>query len=155
MKRTTRLMAAVLVTVLLCALLAGCQTYRSYTYNCNTGEKVKLQLNTTNDLQIEAGPPFVISRKGEVLAQGDFLTEGGYRQYVDAVHSAGDSVTIYEETSNEALTWLFYHTEGSSGQEYNYIIQINGAKAGVVVGSQISRETAEEVFEALTFSIEK
>ena len=73
--------------------LTGCTKSKSYTFTVETGDKVKVQLNTTDGYDLSSDLPFTISKNGNTLSQGTFITTDGYNQYIDVVNS--DSMQEY------------------------------------------------------------
>jgi hypothetical protein len=133
------------------------KTNVSYTYTVETGDKVKVQLDTSNGHKMNSDLPFSITKNDEVISQGTFITADGYAQYKSVVESGANAgVTIIkQETIEDDITYIFYKVNGDSGVEYDYIIKINDSNTGVVIGSLKSQEEAESVFKHITISIVK
>lgn len=147
MKRKLRLFLLAIVAIF---LVTGCTTSKSFTYTVTTGDKIKVELNTTDGYDISSNVPFAISKDGETLSQGTFITLDGYEQYLEAVRSDSNAKIIDNGNKNGA-TYMFYSYNNS---EFNYIIKVNGSQTGILLGNPNSQTEAEEVFNLLTFSEE-
>jgi hypothetical protein len=143
--------ASILSIIFVLVLLTGCTTSKSYTYNVETGDKVKIELNTTNGYDLTSKLPFTIYKGDNTLSQGTFITMDGYNQYIDVVNRDPDS-KILDNGNKNGITYTFYSYKN---EEFNYIIKINNSNTGLLLGNPNSRKEAEEVFDRLTFSIEK
>ncbi len=140
--------------VLMCAtllVLTGCNTTKSYTYNVETGDKVKVSLNTSDGYDLSSDLPFKISKDGKTLSQGTFITMTGYNQYVNIAQTDGNAKILDSGTKN-GITYTFYSYNDS---EFNYIIKIDNSNTGILLGNPNSKEEAETIFKLLTFSVEK
>jgi len=61
------------------------------------------------------------------------------------------SSSIIENNSKDNLKYLFYNYNNS---EWNYIIKINNSNTGVLLGSNVSIDSARDCFDRLEFIIE-
>lgn len=138
--------------VLVCALvltLTGCTTTKSYTFDVETGDSIKVELNASDGYDISADLPFTISKDDKTLSQGTFVTIDGYNQYLDAVNNDTNS-KILDSGTKDGITYTFYSYNNS---EYNYIIKVDGSNTGILLGNPNSQVEAETVFNLLEFSI--
>lgn len=132
-------------------ILVGCaSTYKAYIYEVGTGDKIKIKLDTSDEYDIASEIPFTISKDGSTLSQGTFITLDGYDQYIDVVNKDTNS-TILDSGNKNGVEYIFYSYNNS---EYNYIIKINNSNTGVILANAVSKESAEECFNRLTFSKE-
>lgn len=139
--------------MLICMLtltLTGCTTTKSYTYVVETGDSIKIELNTSDGYDLSSNLPFTISKDGEIYSQGTFITMDGYNQYIDLVDRDVNS-KILDKGMKNGVTYTFYSYNNT---EYNYIIKIDGSNTGVLLGSQKSQVEAENIFNLLKFSVE-
>lgn len=152
MKKTAKILSIMLLfsTLLFCA----CSTYanKSYTFNVSTGEQIKVTLNvkTGYSLSQKDGQFTVSDKDGNDILTGIFLLEGytdSYREVVDADPDA----TVLEDKSTGGITYLYYEYDGETGKEHNFIVDIDGAKTGVLLASQASEEAASKAFSMLSF----
>lgn len=67
--------------------LTGCTTNKSYTFNVETGDKIKVGLNTTDGYDLSSDLPFTISKDGETLSQGTFIKVSYYDEYVKVANT--------------------------------------------------------------------
>ena len=100
--------------------VTGCNTTKSYTYNVETGDSIKVKLNTSDGYDITSDLPFTISKDGKTLSQGTFITLDGYNQYLKLVNQDSNSKILNKGNKN-GVEYLFYSYNNS---EYNYIIKI-------------------------------
>ena len=125
--------------------LCACSTYanKSYTFNVSTGEQIEVTLNVKEgyDLSQENGQ-FTVSDK-----DGNDILTGIFREVVDADPDA----TVLEDKSTGGITYLYYEYDGETGMEHNFIVDIDGAKTGVLLASQASEEAASKAFSMLSF----
>lgn len=139
------------VTVL---LLTGCTTTKSATYTVETGDSIKITLDTSDGYDMDMDSPFTITKDKETISSGMFITLDEYEQFLDAVEQDADATIISEKTEN-GIDYLYYQYNGDGDYtEYNYIIKINDSNTGVLLGNIVSQESAEECFKRLTFTDE-
>ncbi len=133
-------------------LMTGCKTStnKSYTYSVETGDSVKVTLDTSDKYDITSELPFVISQDGTTLSQGTFITAEGYEMYADAI-GEDESAVILDTGSKDGNTYIFWSYNDA---EYDYAIMLQGSKTGILIGNAVSEESARECFERLTFSVE-
>ena len=131
--------------------LTGCTKSESYTFSVETGDKIEVKLNTTNGYDLSSDLPFTISKDGNTLSQGIFITISSYNEYVNAAKT--DSLAnVIDESSKDNIEYVFYSYNNS---EYNYVIKVKGSNTGILLGNPNSQEEAEKCFELLTFSLGK
>ena len=145
-----------IITLLLCTcmfafVLTGCTSFKSYTYNVDTGDQIELRLDTTGGYDISSDLPFTISKDGETLSQGSFIVGEGY-DYYEAAIGSDSAAEVIEEKSRNGLEYIFYSYDGASGMEYNYVIKIVGSDTALLIANTVSEESARECFERLTIS---
>ena len=138
----------IIIALILC--LTGCSTSKSYTFDVETGDSIKVKLNTSKGHDISSVLPFTISKNGEILSQGTFITLSGYNQYVNTVNN-DTNCKILDSGSKNGITYTFY---SYNNFEYNYIIKVDGSNTGILLGNPNSKQEAQECFELLTFSLE-
>jgi len=148
MKKVIGSLTIVFVLVL---FLTGCTTNKSYTFNVETGDKIKVKLNTTDGYDLSSNLPFTISKDGNTLSQGTFITISSYDEYVKAAKT-NSSAKVIDESSKDNIEYVFYSYNDS---EYNYVIKVKNSNTGILLGNPNSQEEAKKCFELLTFSLEK
>ena len=131
--------------------LTGCTKSKAYTFKVDTGDKIKVELNITDGYDLSSSLPFTISKEGNELSQGTFMTIDSYDEYVSAAKTSSLAKVI-EEKSNNNIEYIFYSYNSS---EYNYIIKVKDSKTGILLGNPHTQEEAEKCFKLLTFSLEK
>ncbi len=105
--------------------LTGCQTStsKSYTFSVETGDSIKVSLNTADGYDITSELPFVVSCDGNTLSQGTFIVADGFELYKEMINGDESAVILDSGT-------------------------------GILLGNNVSEESAKECFERLTFSVE-
>lgn len=151
MKKFTKILSMLLISVML-VLLTGCgsssdgvRSSKSYTYNVETGDSIKITLDTRDDYDITSSLPFTISKDDEDLTKGIFLTETNYQYYKKATES-GANVKVIDSGSNDNIDYIFYNYNDT---EFNYVIKVKDSKTGILLGNNVSEESAKECFDRL------
>ena len=138
-------MSAILLSMIV--LATGCTTTKSYTFKVETGDNIEVKLDASDGYDITSDLPFTISKDGEDLSQGTFITLDGYDYYITGVNNNSDAKIIDSGTKN-GLEYTFY----SYDSEYNYIIKVKDSNTGLVIGNIVSEESAKECFDRLTIT---
>lgn len=137
--------------LILCLILtfAGCTTSLSYTFNVETGDAVKVKLDTTDGYKLTSDVPFEIKLKDESLSSGTFIKGDAYYQYKDVVTNTidADNIESGKAGEHEYIYW-------TTGNEWNYCILLKGGKTGVLLGNNVSEESAKECFKRLAITVE-
>ena len=131
--------------------LAGCNSSKAYTYSVETGDSVKVSLDTSDKYDITSDLPFAISCDGTILSQGIFITSDNYSEYVDVVN-ADSNATLIDSGSKDGNKYIFWSYNNA---EYNYAILIGDSNTGVILANNVSEEAAKECFGRITISIAK
>ena len=135
-----KIFKSILLVGIMMLALTGCTTNKSYTYTVETGDKVKITLNTTDGYDLSSDLPFAISKDGNTLSQGTFIQESYYEQYVNAANTQGQ---IIDRGSNDNIEYVFYSYNNS---EYNYVIKIKDSNTALLLGNPNSQEEAKKCF---------
>lgn len=140
--------------VFMMLIFVGCSSVNksiAYTYAVETGDKVVVSLNTLDNYSLTSKIPFAVSKEGNVLSQGIFITSESYSEYMKEIESNEEATLIDSgvKDGNEYIFWSYNKTE------YNYAILIGDSKTGAILGNAISEESAKECFNRLEFSIAK
>lgn len=144
-----KIFMGILMAGIMIVSLTGCTTNKSYTYTVETGDKVKITLNTTDGYDLSSDLPFKISKDGNNLSQGTFIQGSYYEQYVNAANTQGQ---IIDKGSNDNIEYVFYSYNNS---EYNYVIKIKNSNTALLLGNSNSEEEAKKCFDLLSFNLEK
>lgn len=120
----------------------------SYTYSVDTGDKVELTLDTSDDYKLTSELPFTILKGEETLSQGKFITKENYSQLVDTVKS-DEKDTLIDSGNKDGNEYIFWSYNDS---EYNYATLIADSETGVIIGNLVSEESAKACFEKLEIS---
>lgn len=146
--RSLIILSILLSTIML--TLTGCHKEKSYTFNVETGDKVKVKLDITDGYNMTSELPIEFSKDDKVISQGTFGQEEAYDMYNQIITEDSKS-TIIEEKSKGNIEYMFYEYNNS---EYNYIIKIKDSKTCFILANNISKESAQEIFERLRFEVE-
>ncbi|KFI63871.1 hypothetical protein [Bifidobacterium cuniculi] len=151
--RTSALASAALATIL---ALGGCSTHtaKSYTYNVDTGDAIKIELDTTGGYDIDDEVPFTVTKDGETVTQGTFLKgDEGYSLYSQQVADDEDAEVIAEgeQGGNE---YLFWSVDNDGTMEYDYVIRVKDSSTAVLLGSQAGEQEARDVFERMRITVD-
>lgn len=89
-----------------CPALSGCaprsvKSSVSYTFSVETGDKVKITLDTSDDYSMTLEMPFAVSKGDKVQSQGTFVTKDTYQSYVEIIESE-DSAEILDSGTRTA-----------------------------------------------------
>ena len=137
-----KLFSSLLIIGLILIGVSGCKSSKSFTFDVETGDKIKVELNTTDGYDLSSDIPFVISKDNKTL-KPEY-----YNYYIDLVNEDSDS-TIIDSGSNSNIDYVFYSYNNS---EYNYIIKVKNSNTGILLGNDHSKQEAEKCFSLLTFS---
>lgn len=143
---------AVLLCVLLVFCMAGCNFHSNvaFTYNVDTGDSIKVKLDTSDKYKLSSKLPFTISKDGETLSRGKFITTDGYQQYVGLV-DGDEKSTLLDSGEKDGNQYIFWNFDDS---EYNYVVLVGGSNTAVIITNNVSEESARECFDRLTISKE-
>ena len=130
-------------------LFVGCgnaKTSKIYTFNVETGDSVKVKLDTSDKYNITSEVPFEISQDGDVKSQGTFIFGEAYDQYKDVVDT-DENAELLDSGNKDGNEYVFWSYNDS---EYNYAILIKGSSTGLILANDVSEESAKECFNRLT-----
>lgn len=150
MKKVKNLIILSILLSTMMLTLTGCHKEKSYTFNVETGDKVKVELDITDGYDMTSELPIEFSKDDKVISQGTFGQEDAYDLYYQIVKKDSGS-TLIEEKSKDNIEYIFYEYNNS---EYNYIIRIKDSKTCFILANSISQESAQEIFNKLRFEVE-
>ena len=130
-------------------LFVGCgnaKTSKTYTFNVETGDSVKVKLDTSDKYNITSEVPFEISQDGDIKSQGTFIFGEAYEQYKDVVDT-DENAELLDSGNKDGNEYVFWSYNDS---EYNYAILIKGSSTGLILANDVSEESAKECFNRLT-----
>lgn len=141
---------ALILGLCLALILTACSSSKAFTYNVETGDTIKVQLDTTNKYDLSASLPFTISRDGEALSKGRFIYGSIFEDYQEIVDQDEDAVILETgiKDGNSYFLWSY------QGTEYNYVVLIQDSETAILICNQVSEESARACFERLTFTKE-
>lgn len=150
---------SVLLTLCLIFALSGCgstqdsgaKTHKAYTFSVDTGDKIRVELETTDGYDLTSDLPFEISKNGSAISQGTFIKAEQFESYAEAVNTDANAKVIEKATkdSNQYIFWSY------NDSEFNIVVLISKSNTGILLGNAISEDSARECFERLTISLGK
>jgi len=144
-----------LLMTIMCLLIgSGCSSStKSYTFNVETGDSIRIELDTTGgayDLKQEGGRFSIVSTEdNEVLTQGIFILPEYYESYVESA-----KLFEYEWGSKDNNVHIFYEYFDDTHFENNYIVDITDATVHIILASVAEKDVAQEIFNLLTITAE-
>lgn len=133
-------------------MLAGCTSHlnMSYTFNIETGEKVKVTLDLLSGMKMTAdGNSFTVKKGKEDVLSGVFITPDMRGQYISSVQAAGYTIV---ENSDDSFKWETGTDTPDGKKEYDRIKKI-GTQIYLLAGSQAGWEASDKAMDALTFEV--
>lgn len=148
-----RTMAALLSLTLLLGLTA-CHSSKSFTFQIDNGEQVKVTLNTTDgyDLTQEDGT-FAVEEDGKTILYGRFLKPEGFALYQEEMSKQKNAKLVTLEPA-DSPTLCIYTFDGSAGPEVDYLMKLDGGETVVYLYTTKTAAEAEKLVELLTFEFE-
>lgn len=147
----------VLILVALSAIMfTACTTHSnmSFTFNVETGDSIKVSLDTSKGLLLtQEDGKFYVKNGEQELLQGIFLTKENYDYYMNLKDSSAMDV-IEEGKGNNNNDYLFYECEGDNGKEYDFLVWVSNSNTGILMGSFIDQQSAKDAFNSITASVE-
>ena len=125
----------------------------SYTFNVETGDKIKLELDTSSGLSLtQKDGQFVVKKDNETILEGMFVHEDGYNSYLAIKGNQG--MEVLEDTKKDGNVYYMYEIEGQSGTEDNFVVWIKNSNTGMIMASLAGQDKACEAFKKLTITKE-
>lgn len=130
------------------ATACSANTTKTLTYSVATSDTIEVRLATTDDYDITADSPFVITCGDEKMSYGTFIQSDVYEEYIKIANTDEHSSMLEtgEKDGNEFVFWK-YENEGFS--EYNFAILIGDSDTAIILANVVSEESAMECFERL------
>lgn len=148
-----RFIKLLLLCIFSLALLTACNTSKSYTFQTDSGEKIKVTLDTTDGYDlIQKDGTVTVQKDKEDILMGMLLKPEGYEEYVTAIHSS-DGINIIEAEPEDSPLFYLYQFEGEAGMETTFLFNIEGAKTSALFVSLFSMDQAKAAYERLTFEL--
>lgn len=147
----TRKLVFISILLMLVFFVTGCSTRsnKSFTYNVETGDSVKVKLDTSKGYDLDSDLPFTISKDGEKLTKGKFITLYGYEETLELLEENSD-ISIIDSGKKDGNEYTFF----SYNDEYIHLIKVKDSKTGIYLYNTESEDSAKECFERLTFTLE-
>lgn len=137
----------------LIVVLCGCSyaNNRNFTFSIENGDAIKVSIDTKDGYGLsQKGGSFIVSKDDNTISQGVFLADNVYNQYKKLiVENTNNDVENVEKGTYNDNDYIYYETEGKSGREYNYIVKVKYTNTGVLIGSTVSKDEAQNAFKKL------
>lgn len=104
---------------------------------------------TTDDYDITADSPFVITCGDEKMSHGTFIKGDLYEEYAEVANTDENS-TVLETGEKDGNEFVFWRYENEGFSEYNFAILIGDSDTAIILANAVSEESATECFERLT-----
>jgi|GEM_PF-2001698 len=142
-----RVLSIIAMALCLCLCLTACTTSMSFTFTLDTGDNVKVKLNTTDGYKLShENGNFHVSKDDANLLSGVFIIGDMYDDYETAMSEQG---TLIESGDN----YNFYAVEGESGTEHWYLVKLPTDNTALILGGNAGEENARTAYELLTFEL--
>lgn len=132
-------------------MLAGCATSKSFTYSVETGDSVEITLHSSGGYDLTSELPFTVSKNKVTQTQGTFIYASAYDSYVNAATSQ-EGAEILDSGTKDGMDYVFW---SYNDEEFNYAICLNGSSTGVVLGNNVSEDSAKDCFKRLSFQLKE
>lgn len=155
-KRISLKISLLAVLILICGMmLTACSTSASKaaTFDVDTGDRIKVSVNTKNGLDLTMQVPFTITKDDSTIITGSFTYAEYYDVYRQVVED-DSNIELLEEGNRDGNDYFLYTLEGNAGTEYDFIVMVKDSKTAVIMGSLAEKEEAVAAFEAITISLE-
>lgn len=152
MKKKFNIIFSLIVVVML--FVTGCgdsKTTVSYIYKVETGDSIIISLTTNDGYDLTSNIPFVISKDEKELSQGTFISADYYATYVDSVKN-DEKAEIIDEGTKSDCSYVMWNYNDS---EFDYVVLINGTNTGILIGNNVSEESAKECFDRLEIKVKE
>ena len=93
---------------------------------------------------------FVIKSGKNDICNGAVMDSQLVADYYDSIKNSSD-MKILEKQDKDDYSYIFYELKSSYGIEHNYIIKFKSSSADIMLASLYDRDTAEDVFDSLSF----
>lgn len=151
-----KIISILLLAFCLLFVMSGCgisggtaKTHKAYTFSVDTGDKVRIELDTTGGYDLTSDLPFEISQNGTTLSQGIFIEADKFEDYSEVANTDAQAKVIESSTKdeNQYVFWAY------NDSEFNIAILIGDSNTGILLGNLTSEESARECFNRLTISL--
>lgn len=138
----------IIVSLCGCASTTAKKTV-AYTYSVETGDNIVVELDASGNYGLSSEIPFEISHNGEVISHGIFIYSDYYSEYIETVKNDSNAIII-DSGENDSCEYLMWNYKG---EEFNYVMKIKGTDTGLLLGNNVSEESAKECFQRLKITV--
>lgn len=161
----------IIILLLVLGVLVGCNKDKEennvdwgeveteeFVYDMYDGEVVTVSINKESNYRYVIEDPYFFildAESDEQLLNGEFIGAGAYIIYKGFVEdeSEVESTLLDHGTTDEGNEYIFWEYDGGDFVQYNYALLIGESDHGVLMGSDISKEVAENVFSNMRFKL--
>lgn len=150
-RKAAALAAAAGVVVSMGACGVKAHASKSYTFNVDTGDAVKVTLDVTDGYDITGKVPFEVTKDSEEIFEGSFLHEEGYELYREQI-DGDETAEILNEGERSGNDFIFWQEEADDATEHNYVVKVKDSGTVVLLEGNASEDEAKAAFDRLTIS---
>ncbi|WP_051198762.1 hypothetical protein [Bifidobacterium sp. AGR2158] len=143
--------AAVVVTMGACGVKAHAD--KSYTFNVDTGDAIKVTLDVTDGYDITGKVPFEVTKDGEEIFEGSFLHEEGYELYREQI-DGDDTAEILNEGERNGNDFIFWQEAVDDATEHNYVVKVKDSATVVLLEGNASEDAAKAAFDRMKIVVD-
>lgn len=145
-----KLLSIFALSCILACVFMGCTTKSSmaFTFKVDNGDQIEIKLDTIDGYSITSELPFAISLKDEVQTQGTFIQSSYYDEYANVAKTDANAKVIKEGelNGNKYIFWNY------NNAEYNAAIMVKNSNTAVLIGNNVSQDSAEKILNRLTIT---
>lgn len=144
----------IFISFIFVLMLSACTTSLSYTFTVENGDNIKVKLDTSGGYKLsQEGSEFCVSKDGVELTRGFFMTEEKYTSYFDNVEGA-KGVSHFDSGTYNGNEYIYYQYEEDGTDTWYHVIIVEDSSTGVALSNTNGSDSAEEIFELLSFTKE-
>lgn len=134
-------------------LLTACttRTTKSYTFDVDTGDRIRVSVETSQGYDITSGVPFSILKDKEEIMRGKFGDREQFEVCRDAVEDE-ESAALLAEGTKDGYDYFFCAAETKKHTEYGYFLRIGNTTVALTT-TGLTQDEAQAVFDAMEFTL--
>ena len=153
MKKIVAMCAAGAAVAAMGACGASAHAEKSYTFNVDTGDAVKVTLDLGGGYDMSGKVPFEVTKDGDEIFEGSFLHEEGYELYRDEI-LGDENAQILNEGERSGNDFIFWKTTADDATAYDYVVNVKDSSTVVLLEGTAGEEDTQQAFDHLTFTKE-
>ena len=150
-------------SLLISSMLVGCNIEfkgitKSYTYDIETNDKVKVSCETKNGLTLsQDGSSFILTNEDKEDVNGVFLTQDMYEYLIEGIYSAPDDYNVKKDTNNTLVEneKIKVYSFNEDEDEYYSIFWLPDSSTGVKLDcdTKNAEDNIEKALDCITFEV--